>query len=112
MERQLEEHRLLPGRFRRAAVLASTVAVLLALGGVAAYQWREAARQRDRAVAQKRLALLAISQLTHDVPQRLRNVPGTLPILQGILEENLVLIDRILALEPDTPLRGASGPST
>ena len=30
--------------------------------------------------------------------------PGTLPILKGILEENLVLLDRILALEPDTPL--------
>ena len=105
LERAHEAQRVRTRRFRHAALLACAIAAItLVLGGVAAYQWREAARQRDRAVAQKRLALLAISKLTHDVPQRLRNVPGTLPILKGILEENLVLLDRILALEPDTPL--------
>lgn len=113
LEREHENQRLRARRFRHAALLASAIAAILLLcGGIAVYQWREAARQRDRALAQKRLALLAISQLTHDVPQRLRNVPGTLPILQGLLEENIALIDRILALEPDTPLarreRGAN----
>ena len=91
-------------RLRRAAVLASiAAAVLLAISGFAVYQWYEAARQRDRAVAQKRLALEAINKLTHDVPLRLRNIPGTLPITKGILEENLGMLDRILAMEPDTP---------
>ncbi len=63
-----------------AAILASVVALLLlAVSAVALYQWREAAWQRDRALAQKRLALEAISQLTHEVPLRLRNIPGHNP---------------------------------
>jgi serine/threonine protein kinase len=103
LERQREEHRARARRLRRAAGVATVAAaVLLALGGLAAYQWAEAARQRDRALAQKRLAMDAINRLTHDVPQRLRSVPGALPVAKAVLEENLVLLDRILELEPDT----------
>ncbi len=103
LERQREVDRLRAHRFRRAAVLASGVAtVLLVVSGFAAFQWREATRQRDRAVAQKRLALEAISQLTHDVPLRLRSIPGALPVAREILDENMALLDRILDLEPDT----------
>ena len=103
LERQREEHRLRAQRLRRAAVLATLVAVLLlALSGFTVVQWYEAAHQRDRALAQKRLALQAINKLTYDVPLRLRGVPGTLPISTRILEENLEMLDQILALEPDT----------
>ncbi len=92
-------------RLRNIAFIAAAAAALtLIIGGFAMFQWREAVRQRDRAVAQKRLALLAISQLTHDVPKRLRDVPGTIPALREILEENISLIDQILQYEPDTPL--------
>jgi hypothetical protein len=41
---------------------------------LAIYSWvqkREAARQRDRAVSQKKLALEVISKLTYDVPNKL-----------------------------------------
>lgn len=104
LEREHQAQRTKVRRFRRAAMLAAgMVAILLVVGGIALYQWREAARQRDRAVAQKRLALDAISRLTHDVPLQLRDIPGTLPIMRQLLEENLNLIDRILAIEPNTP---------
>ena len=46
----------------------------------------------------------AIAKLTHDVPLRLRNVPGTMPILKQLFEENLGLLDRILDLDSDTDL--------
>lgn len=105
LERDHQAQKTRARRLRRATLLAVVVsAITLVLGGLAVQQWREAARQRDRALAQKRLALAAIGGLTHDVPLRLRDVPGTLPILKGILEENMNLLDRILALEPDTPV--------
>ncbi|MHB8862954.1 MAG: protein kinase domain-containing protein [Pirellulaceae bacterium] len=103
LEHQREEDRSRARRFRKAAMVASlAAAVLCGISGFAAFQWREATRQRDRAVAQKRLALAAISQLTHDVPLRLRSIPGALPVAREILEENMNLLDRILELEPDT----------
>jgi class 3 adenylate cyclase/tetratricopeptide (TPR) repeat protein/predicted Ser/Thr protein kinase len=133
LERQREEHRRRAQHLRRAAVVAGCVAVvLLAISSFAIHQWYEAARQRDaadrlrgeaaaqrdeaarqrdeaahqrdRAVTQKRLALEAINKLTYEVPMRLRNIAGTLPITKSILEENLGMLDRILAMEPDTPL--------
>lgn len=103
LESQRAKQQLRARRLRHAAILASVVALLLlAVSLVALYQWREALRQRDRALAQKRLALEAISQLTHEVPLRLRNIPGTLPLAREILVENINMLDRILDLEPDT----------
>ncbi len=103
LELQRSRQQLRARRLRHAAILASVVALLLlAVSAVALYQWREAAWQRDRALAQKRLALEAISQLTHEVPLRLRNIPGTLPLAREILVENINMLDRILDLEPDT----------
>ena len=82
--------------------------VLLALGGVAVWKWREAdghraeaERQRDLAREQKQLALEGIARLTHDVPQRLRDVPGALPVVRDVVAGNLAMLDRVLALEPD-----------
>ncbi|MBN1419468.1 MAG: protein kinase [Planctomycetes bacterium] len=118
LEAERERQRARMHRLRRlAAVIAGFAAVTLALGGAALIEWkeaahqrdraieqeREAARQRDRALAQKALALEAIDQLTHEVPLRLRDIPGTLPALRKILEENIGILDRILALDPDTP---------
>jgi len=55
------------------------------------------------AVRQKDLALKAINKLTYDIPERFRNIPGTIPTLRSILEDNVTMLDRILELEPDTP---------
>ncbi len=48
----------------------------------------EASRQRD-------LALEAIEGLTYDVPDRLGQLPGSIPIITDILNKNLGLLDRI-----------------
>jgi class 3 adenylate cyclase/tetratricopeptide (TPR) repeat protein len=105
LEREQERLHARARKLRRAvAAVAAFLAFALVLGGFAAFQWREAVHQRDRAVAQKRLALEAATQLTHEVPARLRDIPGTLPALRRLVEENLGILDRILALEPDTPL--------
>jgi len=76
--------------------------VLLGLGGVALWKWREAdrhlaeaERQRDLAREQKKLALEGISRLTHDVPQRLRDVPGALPVVRDIVAGNLAMLERV-----------------
>jgi len=86
-------------------------AALLGLGGVAVWKWveadrhrSEAERQRDLARVQKKLALEAIARLTHDVPQRLRDVPGALPVVRDVVAGNLAMLDRVLALEPDSPV--------
>ena len=83
--------------------------VVLSLGGIAVWKWweaghqrAEAEHQRDLARAQKRLALESLSRLTHEVPQRLRDVPGALPVVRDLVEGNLKMLDRVLALEPDT----------
>lgn len=52
--------------------------------------------------AQRDLALEAIDKLTYDVPDRLKNYPRTRPVIREILEENVALLDRIAALNPDT----------
>ncbi len=83
--------------------------VVLALGGVAVWKWTEADRhrgeaeqQRDLARQQKQLALEGISRLTHDVPERLRDVPGALPVVRDLVAGNLAMLERVLALEPDS----------
>jgi len=104
LERAQEAHR---GRVRRLRLVAGAASlfalVVLLFGGFAVFQWREARRQRDRAQKQKELALDAVKRLTYGVPDRLKNIPGTLPLVRDIFEENVALLDRVLALEPDTP---------
>jgi eukaryotic-like serine/threonine-protein kinase len=54
------------------------------------------------AVRQRDLALQAVNKLTYDIPERFRNIPGTIPTLRSILEDNVTMLDRIVELEPDT----------
>lgn len=95
-------------RRQRRRTLAGTLAAVAVsmLAMLAVYEWverRDAARQRDRAVQQKALALEAIKKLTYDLPDRLEKVPGVLPILKDVYENNLKLLDRVLELEGDSP---------
>ena len=125
LEREREQHRKHAIRFRIvSAVVGAFAFVMLGFGGYAWHQRniakaeRESAiiakdetelqrdmakRQRDRAIKQKELALNAIKKMTRDVPDRLEDVPGTLAILREILEDNVKMLDEVLALEPDTP---------
>jgi len=108
-ERELHHKRVV--RFRIiAGVSAAFAAVMLVLGSYAWHLRGEAVRQRtmaeeqrDRAVKQKELALSAVRKLTYDVPDRLKDVPGTLAALREIMESNVAILDEILAFEPDTP---------
>jgi len=97
-------------RLRRlVAGVALGAGAVLGLGGVAVWKWveadrhlAEAERQRDLARAQKQLALEGIARLTHDVPERLRDVPGALTVVRDVVAGNLAMLDRVLALEPDS----------
>ena len=51
--------------------------------------------QWQRSERQKRLALEAVGHLTYDVPRRLIDIPGSRPVLRGIFEDNLKLLDQI-----------------
>ncbi|MGH8623944.1 MAG: tetratricopeptide repeat protein [Gammaproteobacteria bacterium] len=96
-------------RLQRRRMLAGTLsalAVVAMVSALAIYGWvqqREAARQRDRAVQQKTLALDTISKLTYDLPDKLEKVPGALAIVKDVYEDNLKLLDRVLELEGDSP---------
>ena len=92
-------------RLRRAAVAALaalTVASLIGLW-VSVVQFRRAEGQRERAERQKELALEAVNRLTFDLPEAIGKFPGMLEIARGLFENNVALLDRILAQEPDTP---------
>ena len=52
---------------------------------------------------QNALALEAINKLTYDLPNRLKKVPGALTIVKDVYEDNVKLLDRVLALEGDSP---------
>ncbi|MGH7944229.1 MAG: hypothetical protein ACREF9_04375 [Opitutaceae bacterium] len=93
-------------RRRMLAGTLSALAVFATVSALAIYGWvqeREATRQRDRAVSQKKLALEAISKLTYDLPDKLGKVPGVLAIVKNVYEDNLKLLDRVLELEGDSP---------
>jgi len=58
--------------------------------------------QYRRAEVQKKLALEVVSQLTYELPDKLRTIPGTLEILQEMFEKNRILLERIAALDLDS----------
>ncbi len=60
-------------------------------------------RAESRALTQKELAMQAISQLTYEFADELAKLPGTQPILEKILKFNAESLDKIYALNPDTP---------
>ena len=82
---------------KRAAVAGLAALTLVSVAGFAA-SWV----QYQRAEQQKELALDAVNRLTSDLPNKFANIPGTLDFVKEIVEANMVLLDRILALEPDT----------
>lgn len=84
----------------------AAVAVFAMVSALAVYGWvqeREATRQRDRAVSQKKLALEAISKLTYDLPDKLQKAPEARTIVKDVYEDNVKLLDRVLELEGDSP---------
>lgn len=69
-------------------VAAAFCAVVLGFGIFSYSQWQRSERQ-------KKLALRAVNKLTYDVPRRLIELPGSRPVLRGIFEDNLTLLDQI-----------------
>ncbi len=59
--------------------------------------------QWQRAEKQKNLALQAINIWTNTIPDQLKDVPGSLPVLKTIQDTNDQIVDKILRLNPDTP---------
>ena len=57
--------------------------------------------QKITAIAQKEMALKAIKTLTYELVDQLKDIPGTLSFLPGILETNLSYLDRIYQLSPE-----------
>lgn len=89
-------------RARGLAALFAVLTILAAGAGVAAWQQRNVAeRQRALAVEQRDLALDAIDRLTYQVPEQLGKLPGSIPILTRILEENLGLLERLQRFDGD-----------
>lgn len=64
----------------------------------------EAERQKGLAEKQKQIALEAIRRLTYDLPVMLENIPGALEVSKNVFENNIDLLDRLLALDSDAPL--------
>jgi serine/threonine-protein kinase len=52
--------------------------------------------------AQRDLVMEAMDKLTYDVPKGLKDVPEARPIVQEMLDENVIMLNRILELSPDT----------
>ncbi len=78
------------------AVAAAFFLVISGFGLTSYLQWQ-------RAEKQKNLALAAINTWTRDIPDKLRDVPGTLPVLREIFQKNVGVLDAILQLSPNTP---------
>ncbi|BCM92613.1 hypothetical protein IAD21_04495 [Abditibacteriota bacterium] len=79
-----------------ASITSLFFAVVLGFGLFSFRQWQLAEKQKG-------LALQAIQIWTNEIPVRLQDVPGTLPVLQLISRTNLDIVDKILKLNPDTP---------
>jgi len=85
---------------------ALALAVLLIVSSVGFFNYSQFVRaeeQRKTTETERDQALAAISLLTYDTLERLENVPGTLSILTAVFEENVEMLDRILALSPESP---------
>jgi tetratricopeptide (TPR) repeat protein len=111
--------------FLQAAGIAAVM--LSVVGGLAIWGWtaeQEAVKQKELAVAareaavkneqlaenqrnialqQKEIALKAINTLTYQLVDSLENIPRTQPIVEKTLQGNVALLERIYALDPDTP---------
>lgn len=75
--------------------------VISVLAAFAVIQRNEADRQRRLAEGQRDLAIDAIDKLTYQVPDQLGKLPGSIPIISRILEENLNLLQRLQQFNPD-----------
>ena len=81
--------------FSIGAVALSFFVVISGFGIFSYGQWQ-------RAEKQKKLALTAVNSWTRDIPDKLKDVPGTLPVLREIFEKNVGVLDQIIALNPNT----------
>ena len=69
------------------AVAAGFFVVISGFGIFSYGQWQ-------RAEKQKKLALTAVNSWTRDIPDKLKDVPGTLPVLREIFEKNVGVLDQ------------------
>ncbi|WP_027186441.1 AAA family ATPase [Desulfovibrio inopinatus] len=91
-------------RTRRATRLRQfAIAGLIGLTGLTGWMYVRADTQRARAERQKEFALSAVNRLTFDIPEKLSTIPGMLHISRQIFEDNIAMLDRIMAEEPKTP---------
>ncbi len=78
------------------SVLATFFLMIAGFGTFSYLQWQKTA-------VQKKLALDAIGKWTYEIPDKLADVPESRPIIKAIFEENIALLDRILAMDSQTP---------
>ena len=92
------KNRDLEHRRRKAVWLSVAASIFAAVVGLFAVY---AVIQRNHARQQRDLALEAIDKLTFDVPDKLGKLPGSIPIITPLLEENLKLLTRLQEFNPD-----------
>ncbi len=87
-----------------AYIFAITVVALVisVLAVFAVIQRKEADRQRRLVELKLDLVLGAIDKLIYQIPDQLGKLPGSIPIISRILEENLDLMQRLLQFNPDS----------
>ena len=65
------------------------------------HSWKKAEDAQNIAVKQKELALKAINTITYELVDQLKDIPGNLSVLTGIIESNIENLNRIYELSPD-----------
>lgn len=111
LKRYIQESSLLAKtrQKRKTRVLATAVVVfgiLALIAGFGAYKGylgqKNAEIALERAEKQNELALQAVQKLTYDIPDKLSKMSGTTRLLSEIFTENVLLLDKIYALSPET----------
>jgi|GEM_PF-2392679 len=111
------QQRLLRQQRQRVMLLSALLALSLAAGGAAAWQWRKAVEQERIAQTQERIAqeqaalatqqketaLCILNQRTFDYVEELEKIPGTKSFLLKLTQHNQQALAHIAELDPDTP---------
>ncbi len=72
--------------------------------GFSLVQWREAVEEERIAAEQQKMAEAAYAKLTRELPERFKDVPQALPVIQKTLEDNETLLEQ-LRREQSDPLQ-------
>ncbi|HEV3120504.1 MAG TPA: AAA family ATPase, partial [Isosphaeraceae bacterium] len=96
--RRRNQRILLAGFFLTIAIFAT---VSFVEWQAALAQKKAADTQQRLAVQQKELALKALDSVTFDIPDELKNLPGSQKVLAQVLERNILLLDQVFALNLD-----------